>query len=226
MKPTVLMLREKFETIRFFFKLHGLKKGFIFLFNLIHCGREKIYSLDLKGGLSDRSEVTNSKLNLYYITTLDQYDRIFSDYASAIGEALSAQDRKKIVFKKEALAVMYNEGQFVGWGWVKFGPLKFGNCHLRESDCMIHRCRTLPQYRRRRIYTTLLIGLQNILKKEGFHRVYISAKSFNKISLKGIEKAGFEFVQEYDPGSFWSRLLHHLKGKDPKIMGVEKRKNC
>jgi hypothetical protein len=211
------MLTEKLEAIRFYFKLLGLKGGIDFAINLMRCGRETIYSVDLTGRRSEHSAVINPGLDFRFIENVEQYDALVSDYAAAEGKALAKCDRKRIASGKECLAVVYRQGQLAGWGWIRKGPLKYGNCELERSDCVIHKCRTLRPHRRHGVYVTLLVNLQNVLANRGVRRVYIGAKSFNEVSLRGIEKAGFRFVEECDLGSFWSRLFHHLRGKGPKV---------
>ena len=56
------------------------------------------------------------------------------------------------------------------------------------------------------------------LQQEGFHKVYIGAKSFNTPSLKAIEKIGFKFIEEFEAGSFVGRVLSHLKGSGTKVL--------
>jgi hypothetical protein len=212
------MLTEKLEAIRFYFKLFGLKGGIGFAVNLMCCGRETIYSVGLTEQQSDHSAIINPRLDFRFIENTEQYEAFMSDYAAARGKTLAKCDREKIASGKDYLAVIYRQGRLAGWGWIKKGPLKYGNCKLELSDCVIHKCRTLREHRKHGVYVTLLVNLQNALAHRGFEQVYVGAKSFNKVSLHGIEKAGFRFVEECDLGSFWSRLLHHLRGKGPKVM--------
>ncbi|MBA7486006.1 hypothetical protein ES707_21558 [subsurface metagenome] len=211
------MLRKIFESIRLYFRLYGFKDGVKFAYGLFRCSTESIYSLDLsKQGANDA--IINQKLDVRFIDSTELFDAISSDFSAAKGRLLASLDRGRVVSGKEFLAVAYDEGKLAGWGWVRRGPLRYGNCRLSQKECVIHKCRTIRCRRRRGVYVTLLVNLQNALADRGIRRAYIGAKSFNKVSLRGIEKAGFEFVEECNLGSFASRLLHHLKGKGPKVM--------
>jgi len=215
------MLRKIFESIRLYFRLYGFKGGVKFAYGLFRCSTESIYSLDLsKQGANDA--IINQKLDIRFIDSIGLFDAISSDFSAAKGRLLASLDRGRVVSGKEFLAVAYDEGKLAGWGWVRRGPLRYGNCRLSQKECVIHKCRTIRCRRRRGVYVTLLRNMVKIMSERGFEKVYIGAKSFNKASLGGIKQAGFEFAEECDLGSFVSRLLHHLKGKGPKIMGVEK----
>jgi hypothetical protein len=212
------MLRKIFESIRFYFRLYGFKGGVKFAYGLFRCSTESIYFLDLsKQGANDA--IINQKLDIRFIDSIGLFDEISSDFSAAKGRLLASLDRLRVVSGKEFLAVAYDEGNLAGWGWVRTGPLRYGSCRLSQKECVIYKCRTIRCHRRRGVYVTLLRNMVKIMSERGFEKAYIGAKSFNKASLGGIKQAGFEFVEECDLGSFVSRLLHHLKGKGPKVMG-------
>lgn len=213
------MLTKKLETLRFHFRLWGLKEGMSFVINLMRCGKETIYCVDLKER-RDYSVIMNPELDFRFIENPQRYDSISLDYAAVKGTTSAARDRERIVSGKESLAVMYRQGRFAGWGWVRKGPVRYGNCRVGPSDCVIHKCRTVREHRRQGVYITLLVSLQNTLADRGIRRAYIGAKSFNKVSLRGIEKTGFQFVEECNLGSFVSRSWHHITGKGPKVMQI------
>ncbi len=162
--------------------------------------------------------VINRDLDVRFIDSAELFDEIADDFSDIKGRSLATLDRERIVSGEEFLAAVYNRGRFAGWGWVKKGPLTYGSCKLTEGDCVIHKCRTVRSQRGRGVYVTLLMKLVQIMSERGFTKAYIGAKSFNKASLNGIEKAGFEFVEQCDLGSFWSRSIHHLQRKGPKVM--------
>jgi GNAT superfamily N-acetyltransferase len=211
-----------FQSIYFYFKLYGFKGGLSFAIGLLQCRTELIYSVELGKQEKHSARLINPQLDVKLIESTEGFDLIQPDYVAATGSWLARRDYQLIASEKEYLAVVYKEGQFAGWGWVRKGPVKYGSCEIGRRDCVIHKCRTLRNHRRQGVYSTLIMSLQDMLADRGFQRAYIGAKSFNKLSLRGIERAGFGFVEECDLGSFASRLLHHLKGKGPKVMGVEK----
>jgi hypothetical protein len=213
------MLRKIFESIRLYFRLYGFKDGVKFAYGLFRCSTESIYSLDLsKQGANDA--IINQKLDVRFIDSTELFDAISSDFSAAKGRFLASLDRGRVISGKEFLAVVYDEGKLAGWGWVRRGPLRYGNCRLSQKECVIHKCRTIRCHRRRGVYVTLLRNMVKMMSEKGFEKVYIGAKSFNKLSLGGIEKAGFGLVERYKVGSFWSRFFSHVKGKGPKILRI------
>lgn len=207
-----------FQSIYFYFKLYGFKGGLAFAMGLLRCRTELIYSVELGKQEKGSARLINPHLDVKLIESTEEFDLIQPDYVAATGSWLARRGYRLIASEKEYLVVVYKEGQFAGWGWVKKGPLIYGNCKVGETECVIHKCRTLPNYRRQGVYSTLLVSLQDILADKGLQRAYIGAKSFNKVSLTGIERTGFEFVEECNLGSFVSRLWHHIRGKGPKVM--------
>jgi len=212
------MLSQLFQSVRFFFKFYGFRGGVAFAWGLLRCNRESIYFADLTKQRNGLEAIANPKLDVRFIDTLEAFDLIAADYAAAKGELLALKDRKSLACGGNYLAVVYQDKSFAGWGQIKKGPVRYGNIRVSDCDCVIHKCRTLRAHRRQGVYVTLLARLQQILADKGLSKAYVGAKSFNKASLKGIEKAGFEFVEECNLGSFASRLWHHIRGKGPKVM--------
>jgi len=207
-----------FAAVHFYFKLLGFRDGIWFALSLIYSGKETIYCSGLKKLNIENSSVPSGGLSFRLIETAQQYDEIISDYAHVKGPVLSKLDRNRIVNGTELLALIYDGKEFAGWGWVYKGPLRYGNIRVSNDDCVIHKCRTLPEHRGKGVYFNLLLNLKFTLAKRGFEKVYIGAKSFNQASLSGIEKAGFDFVEECDLGAFPARLFHHLRGKGSKVL--------
>jgi len=214
------MLRKIFESIRLYFRLYGFKGGVKFAYGLFRCSTESIYFLDLsKQGADDA--IINQKLDVRLIDSAELFDEVAEDFSDVKGRLLVTLDRERIISGEEFLAVVYDGGRLAGWGWVRKGPLRYGNVRVGQKECVVHKCRTVRCHRRRGVYVTLLSKLVQIMSERGFTKAYIGAKSFNKASLKGIEKAGFEFLEECDVGSFASRLLHHLCGRGSKVLQMQ-----
>ncbi|MFA5293116.1 MAG: GNAT family N-acetyltransferase [Phycisphaerae bacterium] len=199
-----------FEKMRFYFRLWGIKGGIGFFMKLLCDGSEKVYSMELDSQNQDKLKPDDFGLEFHLIDDCKSYDAISVEYAKIKGEGLVRKDRDRVVAAKEYIAVIYRNNCLAGWGWVKKGPLVYCNFSLMEHDCVIHKCRTLRNHRRKGVYAFLLEQLKFVLRERGFRKVYISSKSFNKASLGGIEKAGFRFIGEYNPGSYIHRLLRKV----------------
>ena len=65
---------------------------------------------------------------------------------------------------------------------------------LTASDTVIYACFVLPEFRGRGIYPRMLQSLITSLLAEGLESVYIDCKIWNQPSIRGIEKAGFEYI--------------------------------
>jgi hypothetical protein len=157
-------------------------------------------------------------LRTIIVKTLDEFRCIADDYEKFRGKQLALTDSELLKTGKDYFLGVYQSDTFVGWGWIKIGPLTYGNCQLTSKDCLIHKCRTLPRHRGKKVYTTALVDIQLKMAEMGFLRAVIGAKSFNKMSIKGIEKAGFTPVEKYRVGSFYSRLMSHITGRGSKVL--------
>jgi len=206
-----------FESILFSVRLYGLTGAIGFFWNVMRHPTIQIFSLDLKKNRDDKRKLINTELDLQLIKTEEEFERVLQDYSAVKGKSLSLEDRKKICSGKEYLGVIYHGRDFAGWGWVKKGPVTFGSNKLSETECAIVKCRTLRNHRRKRVYLTLMIKLQDTLEKLGYTKAYGCVIPFNKASLGGVCKAGFELLEECNRGSFLERLLRKITGKPPRV---------
>jgi len=202
-----------FASVRFFFRLYGFKGGIVFALNLIRHSGICIFAIDLTKNLVHTDDIINPNFDFRLINDATDFDSIEGDYVSVKGRYLALHDKQLVVSGKECLGVIYNQDQFAGWGWIKKGPFKLGNHELANNECMILKCRTVWSQRNRGVYMNLLLRMQQVLRKQGVQKVYIFSLSFNKTSLRCIEKVGFKFVEEYDRGSFASRLFRRIVGR-------------
>ena len=63
---------------------------------------------------------------------------------------------------------------------------------LREDDATILSCFVFPQYRGRGIYPSMLETIvRTLMNDDQVSKVYIDCKSWNRPSIRGIQKAGF-----------------------------------
>jgi CelD/BcsL family acetyltransferase involved in cellulose biosynthesis/GNAT superfamily N-acetyltransferase len=66
---------------------------------------------------------------------------------------------------------------------------------LKEGECCIFDCNTLPEYRGRGVYPQTLMYIAQRKKISGFNFLYIYTFSSNLSSIRGIEKTGFELSE-------------------------------
>ena len=68
---------------------------------------------------------------------------------------------------------------------------------LGEREAEIKFCLTMPAYRRRGIYSSVIGSIVKYLGGEGVIRVFMCVHRDNHPSIRGIEKAGFERAGEF-----------------------------
>ncbi len=92
---------------------------------------------------------------------------------------------------------IYNQNGVIGhisWVYYKDDPNRILNLHDDEGE--IKYSLTLPQFRGRGVYPTVLMAVQKYLKEQGYKRLFICTRQENLSSVRGIEKAGFSFVRK------------------------------
>lgn len=197
--------------------MYGFIGGVKFALGLLKSGVEKIYHFNLsKNHLN--TALINPDLRFQLIESEKQFDDIYKDYVKIKGRLLAEEDRRRIIQRREMLGVIYKGNVFAGWGWIKSGPLMYGNNKVSENDCVIHKCRTLRTVRRQKVYTTLLVNILKELHNRETSKVFIGAKDFNIASLAAIEKVGFQLVEKYNSGNFIFRLFSHIKGRSAGVL--------
>lgn len=80
----------------------------------------------------------------------------------------------------------------ISWLYLKEDPNRI--LRLRERECEIKFCLTLPEYRGKGIYPAALGAIQRYVITQGYQRCFVCAKDSNFSSIRGIEKAGFHLV--------------------------------
>ena len=90
------------------------------------------------------------------------------------------------------------DGQVVAYGWVSFTEEDIGELNLRikllPGEAYIWDCMTLPAFREKLLYSTLLIYILGELRAQSLCRAWIGADLDNVPSQKGIARAGFHHV--------------------------------
>lgn len=92
------------------------------------------------------------------------------------------------------------EGMPAAYGWVSFNEEFVGELDLRlrllPGEAYIWDCFTLPDFRRRRLYSSLLVHIAGELRAQKYRRVWIGADLDNTASQRGIARAGFLHVAD------------------------------
>lgn len=88
------------------------------------------------------------------------------------------------------------DGQVVGVCWSRSQQVRHDYfVPLGNADATILSCMVVPKYRGRGIYPAMLgTMVGELMDKQKVRRVLIDCKSWNKPSIRGIEKAGFSLV--------------------------------
>ena len=123
--------------------------------------------------------------------------------AAPLAEAMG-QPAAEVMHRFEAGKRCYAalvEGALAAYGWVSFVEEQVGELRLRlrlaPGEAYIWDCATLPAYRRRRLYTGLLMHILDRLRAEGLCRAWIGTDADNAASQKGIALAGFRPVADF-----------------------------
>lgn len=92
------------------------------------------------------------------------------------------------------------EGQLASYGWVSFDEEMVGELDLRlgllPGEAYIWDCATLPAFRRKRLFSALLIFMDKELQAGPYCRAWIGANLDNLASQRGIARAGFHRVAD------------------------------
>lgn len=80
---------------------------------------------------------------------------------------------------------------------------------LGRKGVLVRKCLTLPQFRRRGVYTATLQHMIRSLAACGTERIFIDCRSWNTPSVRGIERAGFTRLAEGKQG--WFGTCHFVE---------------
>ena len=89
----------------------------------------------------------------------------------------------------------------IAYGWVtledkeEIGELGL-HVHLEKGEAYIWDCVTLPAYRGQRLYPALLTYIIDVLRSEGFTRIWIGADTDNVASQSGMILVGFQPIAD------------------------------
>ncbi|MGD2050214.1 MAG: GNAT family N-acetyltransferase [Chloroflexota bacterium] len=90
------------------------------------------------------------------------------------------------------------EGEIAAYGWVSINAECVGEMErevqLQPGEAYVWDCFTWPDYRRQRLYSSLLSYINTKLADEGYRRIWIGSNLENRPSLKGFANAGYRPV--------------------------------
>jgi len=110
-------------------------------------------------------------------------------------ETFEKGEIEKLYTDGNKMFIIYDNNNIAGYGWVAFKERVFGSktITLNKDSGFIFKCYTLPDCRQKNIYSWGLINTVHFLRRINISHIYIDANKTNYPSLKGIERAGFEF---------------------------------
>lgn len=115
---------------------------------------------------------------------------------------------------------VFIEGAVAGYGWLSRGPEWVGEAQLeikpREREAYIWNCVTLPPYRRRGVFTSLVYGISQAARRLGVRRVWIGSVEIP--ASKALEPLGFRPAFHVSSRSFVGiHIARLIAGPDPKL---------
>lgn len=183
-------IRRKISTI-------GIRKTILFmasrLYNTLFHSSTLFFRVDLSDYTCDdkllNKEVMMLEKKSFEGLTRKERDNL-RDYG---GDDLLAMFEKRLA-KGYRLFIAYLNGEVAGACWVFVGGgRRFYTIPLSEREIMFAAGFTIDKFRRKLVFTTLLIRMLRKLKLEGFQRGFAAVKGWN-FNQKTVRKVGFEFV--------------------------------
>lgn len=84
----------------------------------------------------------------------------------------------------------------ISWIYYRKDPNRIIDLAWHEAE--IKYSLTLPEFRGQDLYPATLTKIREFLRKKGYKRVFICAREDNRSSIRGIEKAGFQYTAKID----------------------------
>jgi ribosomal protein S18 acetylase RimI-like enzyme len=133
--------------------------------------------------------------------TAAAFGEVSWDEADALAAAMGLTDpgaaRQRLAHGRRCFAV-WVAGEIAAYGWVSQGEESVGELErafrLQPDAAYIWDCATLPPFRRRGLYSSLLRHIAGTLRAEGVRRLWIGASRRNRPSIVGFANAGFQPV--------------------------------
>jgi hypothetical protein len=120
-------------------------------------------------------------------------------FAPALGEKTVEEFKRRLKTGRHCYAAWVGD-VLAAYGWVSYHEEFIGELgltlRLQPGEAYIWDCVTLPDYRQKYLYTSLLIHILGELRAESIGRVWIGADLDNAASQRGIDRAGFRRVAD------------------------------
>lgn len=107
-----------------------------------------------------------------------------------------------------------------GYGWLSVGPEWIGELQLEITpgplEGYIWNCFTLSQHRRRGIFRSLLVGMSEAAKKEGFNRLWVGTVAIP--AEKAVAPSGFKHALHFVKAGFAGlQVMRVAPSSDPAL---------
>lgn len=130
------------------------------------------------------------------------FTRVGRESAEVLAEAMGKGSLPEIIRRFEAgrqCHAAWMDNRIVSYGWVSFDQEMVGEVNLRLNllmgEAYIWDCATLPAYRRRGLYGSLLSYiLRDLAAQQVVCRAWIGTDLANIASQRGIARAGFHHI--------------------------------
>lgn len=107
---------------------------------------------------------------------------------------------KRWIISGKKVFIVEAHNEVIHYSWLSFDeeyikPIE-KKITLAKNEGFIHTCRTMPSFRKKRIYSFVLSNICKYLRSNGYSKVLICANSKNIPSIKSIQKMGFKRIGE------------------------------
>lgn len=118
-----------------------------------------------------------------------------SELSEVIGEEISHSR----FLHGNICSCLLHQKKVVSYCWIAFDEVWIGEIEMlikpKDEEAYLFDAFTLPEYRKRNLFSVVLSNTLSYLKSKGYHRVLIFALHSNRASIKATEKASFRHFQ-------------------------------
>ena len=131
------------------------------------------------------------------------FAEIQSEQLQALADVMGGHDPRSIQHRLDAGKRCFAgqvDGRLAAYCWVSQSAECIGEIeheiHFQPDEVYIWDCATLPEYRRKGLYSFLLAFMTGQLRSDGIRRVWIGSSLDNQASMGGFVRAGFKPVAD------------------------------
>jgi GNAT superfamily N-acetyltransferase len=137
-----------------------------------------------------------------------RFSRLDSQSAEILAEAAgtedAAQEFQRRFHQGKQCYSAWIDNRLAAYGWVSFDVEYVGELDLiltlLPGEAYIWDCVTVPDFRRKGLFTALLGYMVEALRQEHIERIWIGADLSNQPSQHGIDRAGFQRIVDLATG--------------------------